>query len=72
MVADVMGIDKNRLVFDLSKPNGVYRKGIDNSRFIALSGYRYTPFREGLERTVQWFVSTSQTDPEGIRLGSKM
>ena len=72
MVLEIMGIDKGRLAFDTSKPNGIHRKGIDNSRFLALSGHRYTPFREGLERTIRWFCDTYQTNPGAIRLYGKM
>lgn len=72
MVVDMLGLDKNRLTFDTSKPNGIHRKGIDNTRFLALSGYKYTPFRIGLERTVRWFCETYETNPGAIRLHGKM
>jgi GDP-L-fucose synthase len=55
MIAEGLGIDRRRIVFDTSKPNGILRKNTDNSRFIALSGFRYTPFREALAHTVAWF-----------------
>ena len=55
MIAEAMGVDPARIVFDTTKPAGILRKSTDNSRFIALSNFQYTPFREGLEKTIQWF-----------------
>jgi len=55
MIAETVGVDPERLVFDASKPAGIFRKSTDNSRFVGLSGFRYTPFKEGLRRTVAWF-----------------
>jgi GDP-L-fucose synthase len=71
LIADSMGIDRNRIRFDTSKPNGVMRKGTDNSRFLALSGFSYTPFAEGLRMTIEWFVNTYESCPETVRLYSK-
>jgi len=56
LIADVLGIDRRRLVFDPSRPSGIFRKSTDNSRFLALSGFRYTPFAEGLRNTIAWLA----------------
>lgn len=56
-IADLLAIDRARIVFDETKPGGVHRKNTDNSRFLALSGFTYTPFHEGLRRTIEWFSS---------------
>jgi GDP-L-fucose synthase len=56
LIAELVGIDPARLVFDASKPSGILRKGTDNSRFVTLSAFTYTPFRVGLERTIKWFL----------------
>ena len=71
MIADIVGVDRSRIVFDTTKPNGVMRKNTDNARFVALSKFRYTPFREGLERTIRWFAHAYETNPDSIRLYSK-
>lgn len=60
MIADELGIDPARIVFDHSKPGGVYRKTADTSRFIAASGFRFTPLREGLRRTIRWFAANHE------------
>lgn len=71
MIADVYGIDRCRLTFDTGKPNGVFRKGTDNSRFLALSRFTYTPLQEGLERTITWYRQTAERFPERLRLDGK-
>ncbi len=71
MIADKLGIDRGRIRFDPARPNGVLRKSTDNSRFIRLSGFRYTPFEVGLEKTIAWFVRTYEQNPGQLRMGSK-
>ena len=67
MIADILGIDPRRIVFDASKPGGILRKNTDNSRFLELSGFAFTPFREALERTVAWFCANYDT-PGAVKL----
>lgn len=55
MIADIMGIDPDRIVFDTAKPAGILKKSTDNSRFVRLSGFSYTPFHVGLAHTIKWF-----------------
>jgi GDP-L-fucose synthase len=55
LVAELLGIDPRRIAFDATRPAGARRRSTDNSRFLRLSGFQYTPFRVGLERTVRWF-----------------
>ena len=56
MIAEIMGIDPARTEFDTTKPAAISRKGTDNSKFIRLSNFQYTPFRVGLERTIKYFA----------------
>ncbi len=55
MIADILGIDTNRIQFDTSKPSGQFRKNTDNSKFVRLSNFQFTPFKVGLENTIKWF-----------------
>lgn len=57
MIAEELGIDKGRIVFDAGKPAGVPRKSFDNSRFLKLSRMEFTPFRIGLRNTLRWLES---------------
>ena len=54
MLADELSIDRQRIVFDPAKPGGVFRKGLDVSKFLRLSQFHYAPLRTGLRRTFQW------------------
>lgn len=72
MIADILGIERRRIVFDTSKPSGQPRKSTDNSRFVDLSGFRYTPFRLALAQTVRWYCETMERSPAALRLGSKV
>jgi GDP-L-fucose synthase len=56
-IADQLGIDRSRVTFDRSRPAGIPRRRTDNTEFVKRSGFRFTPFGEGLRRTVAWYVS---------------
>jgi GDP-L-fucose synthase len=66
-VAEFLNIDPKRIVFDTTKPAGQYRKATDNSRFVNLSHFTYTPIRETIKNTVDYFVA-NYPDPEKLRL----
>jgi len=72
MIATMVGIYPERITFDASKPSGPLRKNTDNSKFLALSGFSYTPFLEGLRRTIKWYGETYRDAPELIRTGPKV
>ena len=45
------------LVWDASRPDGQPRRALDTSRATEAFGFTArTPFKVGLERTVQWYV----------------
>jgi len=72
MIADCMHIDKSRIFFDTTKPAGIFRKSTDNSRFIRLSKFTYTPFRSGLEKTIAWFCDAYENRSREVRTYSKL
>jgi GDP-L-fucose synthase len=56
-IAEVTGFGGD-LVWDVTKPDGQPRRRIDPARAEELLGWRARmPFREGLERTVEWYLS---------------
>jgi len=65
MIAEIMKVHKKRITFDTSKPKGQYRKGTDNSKFMNISKFSYTPFRIGLENTINYFI---ENYPQNLRL----
>lgn len=55
MIARLTGFT-GKMVWDISKPNGQPRRGLDVSRAQALFGFRAgTAFEEGLRRTIEWY-----------------
>lgn len=72
MIAEEMDIDPERIKWDTTKLSGPYRKSTDNSRFIGLSNFKYTSFRQGLNKTILWYKNMMETEPEKIRTGSKI
>ena len=58
-IADIIGLD-NDIVYDMSQPDGQFKKTADNAKFKRLYGdeapFAFTPIRRGIRDTVQWFV----------------
>ena len=67
MIAEAMGVDTSRLQLDTSKPNGAPSQSVDNSKFVKLSGFKYAPTRETIDRTVKYFVENYPNE-EKLRL----
>jgi GDP-L-fucose synthase len=66
LVGEVVGYE-GEITWDTSKPNGQPRRQLDVSRARELFGFEAkTPFREGLERTVDWY-RTSRSEPAVLR-----
>lgn len=57
MIAEMLKIDKHRIEFDTSKPSGQLRKNTDNSKFVNLSHFQYTPLNVALEKMIQYFCT---------------
>jgi len=56
---------RGRVTWDHSKPDGQMFKGFDVSRMKQLLGAECpTPLREGLKKTIDWYLSK----PAGLRL----
>lgn len=56
LIAEVVGY-QGELVFDASKPDGTPRKLMDVSRLRALGWEARTGLREGIERTLDWYLA---------------
>ena len=58
-IADAIGFD-NDIVYNAAQADGQLKKTADNSKFKRLYGgnspFAFTPIRQGLRETVQWFV----------------
>jgi GDP-L-fucose synthase len=66
LIAELTGFE-GEIVWDTSMPNGQPRRSLDTSRARELFGFEArTPLREGLERTISWYRSSSrQHQPVG-------
>ena len=50
------------VIFDADKPDGQYRKSTSNLRLKDfVPEYEFTPFEEGIKKTVDWFVENYET-----------
>ena len=59
LVADLVGF-AGEIAWDVSKPNGQPRRRLDVTRAEQLLGFRaVTPLRQGLERTIAWYLEHS-------------
>lgn len=67
VVADVMQIRRDRIVFDATKPSGPMRKSTDTSRLKALNEFSYTPAREVIAIVTNHFM-THSNDPGRLRM----
>ncbi len=57
LIAELTGFD-GKVIWDTSKPNGQPRRCLDTTRAAELFGFRSrTDFREGLDRTIDWYRS---------------
>lgn len=55
---------KGEIVWDISKPDGQPRRGLDTSRAERTIGFRAAvPFEEGLGRTIAWYEYCRRTGP---------
>lgn len=66
IVADNIGINKKDILFDKSKPSGVIKKSMDNSKFMKLSNFKFTSLSEGIKITLDWFKKQKK-----IKINSK-
>jgi len=60
-VSRVIGYD-GRIVFDSSKPDGMPRKLVDNSRIRSIGWESKTPLEKGLRITYDWFLKKKEAD----------
>ena len=62
LTAELTSYD-GEIVWDTTKPNGQPRRRLDVSRAEELFGFKAsTPFREGLERTIEWYRTRQRAE----------
>jgi dTDP-glucose 4,6-dehydratase/GDP-L-fucose synthase len=64
LITDVVGFE-GEVEWDTSKPDGQPRRKLDTSRAKERFDWEAsTPFREGIERTVEWYRETAGVDSD--------
>jgi len=61
LIAEVVGFE-GELIFDASKPDGTPRKLMDVSKLRDLGWQAQTGLREGIERTLAWYLAQREAD----------
>ena len=56
LIQDVIGYS-GRIVFDKSKPDGTFRKKMDNSIIKNLGFSSTTTLEKGIEQTYNWYIN---------------
>jgi len=55
-IADAMGF-QGRIIYNSNQPDGQYRKTTSNLKLRSfVPEYKFTSFKEGIQKTVEWFV----------------
>jgi GDP-L-fucose synthase len=56
LIADIYEF-KGNIIWDISKPEGQYRKPSDNSVIKSIApDFKFTPIEEGLIKSIEWFI----------------
>jgi GDP-L-fucose synthase len=56
LIADIYEF-KGNIIWDISKPEGQYRKPSDNSVIKSIApDFKFTPIEEGLRKSIEWFI----------------
>jgi len=55
LICEELNYDFKQILFDKSKPDGIYRKSTDLSKFKKIYKYNFTSFKDGLKNTIQWY-----------------
>lgn len=62
MIADSFEIDKSKVVFDITKSDGQYKKTASNKKLrTILPNYKFKPLKEGIYQTCKWFKENYET-----------
>lgn len=62
LVAEAADFPRERIIFDTTKSDGQFKKTASNKKLKALlPGFEFTPIKEGLRQSVQWFFDNYDT-----------
>lgn len=55
IISDCIGLEASQIIYDKSKPNGVMKKSMDNTKFLNLSNFKFIEMKDGIKKTIDWF-----------------
>ena len=55
-ICKILKLKKKNIIFDLNKPNGIYRKTCDTTLLLKQKKFKFTTLEKGLKKTIPWFV----------------
>jgi len=70
-IADSMNFNKENIIFNTDKPAGVFKKSMDNNKFLKLSNYKFTDLKEAIHKTVNWYIDFHKANESIIRKNLK-
>jgi GDP-L-fucose synthase len=59
IIQDIIGY-KGDILFDSSKPDGTYRKKMDNNKLFKMGYKPITSLRDGIKKTYSWYIENKQ------------
>ena len=55
LVCKGFNLNLDNIEFQKNKPNGIFRRPMDNTKFITKSNFKFTSLEEGINKTCSWF-----------------
>ena len=72
LIANIMKVKKSKIVFNKFKKLGVFRKPTDKTKFLKMSKFKFTKFREALVKTIHWYEYNKKFFPDKIKSNSRV
>ena len=60
LICKSLKIDSSNIKYLTNKPKGIFRRPMDNSKFIKESGFKFTSLEEGINKTCLWFKENKE------------
>ena len=70
-IADSMNFNKENIVFDIRKSGGISKKSMNNSNFLKSSNYKFLSLKEGIKKTVDWYIKSYEENGGTVRKNLK-
>tara|TARA_Y100001978_G_scaffold195156_1_gene203072 strand:+ start:7733 stop:8683 length:951 start_codon:yes stop_codon:yes gene_type:complete len=59
-ICNSMGLESSKINYLTDKPKGIFRRPMDNTKFINISGFKFTKLSEGIDLTCKWVKKNSE------------